>query len=207
MNQNDFKQFAMAMSTLSLVFGENLNDERSAIYFKLLSKYSIDDVKNACVRAASELKFFPRPAELIEFIKPNNDIQAKNAWLEVDMAVREHGSYNSVAFSDPLISKVIKEKWGDWHNLCMKLPADESKKHWFEVEFVELYKSYQRTDLIEDVKPQVLTGLHDKVNIPAGHKRTKPRLVGDKSKFENVLDDESEINPKLKKIIGGIGNC
>lgn len=70
MQEKNRKAFLVLMAMLSEAFKEEVSTERAKIYFEFLSKYELNHVVYAIKQAIRELKWFPKIAELIEFINP-----------------------------------------------------------------------------------------------------------------------------------------
>lgn len=56
--------------------------------------------------------FFPKPADLLRLVKGTKEDAAQVAWAKVDHAIRHVGSYQSVAFDDAIIHRVIADMGG-----------------------------------------------------------------------------------------------
>ena len=61
-------KFTETFTGLCDVFDKRYSDSLLSAYHNALCKYPLGDVVKAINRAVSTCKFFPRPAELIEFI-------------------------------------------------------------------------------------------------------------------------------------------
>lgn len=68
MNNNDKAKFTKAMLALGETFNVQVSKIKIEIYFSALSEYPIDRVDWAISEVIKKLKFFPRPAEIIEFL-------------------------------------------------------------------------------------------------------------------------------------------
>jgi uncharacterized membrane-anchored protein YjiN (DUF445 family) len=71
MKEIDQKPFLILMAMLNEAFKEQMSSERGKIYFEFLKKYSISEVTYAVKQSIKKLKFFPKVADLIEFINPD----------------------------------------------------------------------------------------------------------------------------------------
>ncbi len=146
MDNKDAKQFFSIMTRVADIFDAELSERKQKSYFEILSEYTIDQVRDAFNRACRQCKFFPKPAEIIEFITGTGaDVEAiahKEA-AKVLEAIRRIGGYNSVKFDDPTTAAVILYGFGGWEKLCNDRLESENK--WFIIEFVKLYKSYKAT--------------------------------------------------------------
>jgi len=128
--------FKTYMTTLGELFNRDLSDPLKDIYWEALKPYLDGDCEEAFKKSVSSCKFFPKPAELIEFMgNVSGGDQAALAWTEVDKAVRTVGNYSSVKFSDPVIHSVI-QAMGGWHDLCQ---CSNEEFKWKRIEFEKLY--------------------------------------------------------------------
>lgn len=134
---NNKIEFNKYITILCEVFDRELSKGAIQAYWISLEQYSDADCIKAFNRAVTECKFFPKPAELIEFINPkrDSDAQAQLAWIEVDKAVKAHGPYASVQFSDPAIMSTI-DAMGGWINI-QDCTMEDWK--WKRIEFIKLY--------------------------------------------------------------------
>ena len=137
------EKFAESMAGLSLIFDKEINKALVQIYWNVLREFSDDDVYDAIQRAVRECRFFPKPAELIDFITGSREIRAALAWADVRRAIVEHGSHRSVRFKDLAIHSVL-EAMGGWGEMC-RLPERELRFR--EREFRQLYDVYSRRSI------------------------------------------------------------
>ena len=69
MTDADSVEFIKALAVLGEVFNETVSDVRIEAYFAVLRDHPIEAVTAACQTALKRCKFFPRPAELREFME------------------------------------------------------------------------------------------------------------------------------------------
>ena len=182
MNQDDFKKFANALGTLAELHGKELSPMLMKLYFKALEQFSIQDVENAIMRAITELKFFPKPVELIEFITGKGGNIEDIALVEADNvinAMRRIGAYQSVIFDDPVTTAVIQQGFGGWVKMCQD--SNENDNKWLRIEFVKIYRAYANQGIRSDEK---LIGITEEQNIAKGYIEHVPCpvLIGQKRK-------------------------
>jgi hypothetical protein len=134
------ERFITAFATLCEVLGKEISKLGTEAYFKLLEQFTIEEVEAGITRALAECKFFPKPIELIGFMKrpecPIDDIATTQA-LVVIMAIRTVGFYGEPVFDDPITNELIKSRW-TWKALCSLL---EKELVFFERNFIESYKT------------------------------------------------------------------
>ena len=96
------------------VFGKDLTPQLVEIYARALAKYSIEVIAAAVDEAIRRLKFFPKPAELIELIEGSPDDQAEHAWGQFWLALTRSGTYQSLLCEDDVLAEVIRRLYGSW---------------------------------------------------------------------------------------------
>ena len=187
MNENDFEQFANSIGTLAELHNKKLSPLLSKAYFKAIASFTIEEVTNAVERAILELKFFPKPVELIEFITGKGGDLADIAEVEASKvinAMRDIGAYSTVVFDDPVTMAVIKQGFGGWIKLCAD--SMEADNKWFRIEFVKLYKAYANRNVKDYGK---LIGIHEDTNIQGNRLDCvpEPKFIGDRKRAGQVL--------------------
>ncbi len=178
----DGDRFLAAISTLQEVFGKILSDPVLKIYSETLKSYSIEEVENAISQAIGKLKYFPKPAELIEFMGGNVSDKAEVECAKAFRAISAVGSYESVCFDDPITQAVIKQGFGGWVKFCTE--TMEADKHFRKKDFVKLYASFSRSNM---KCGGYLAGISETQNSAAGIEREPQiKLIGDPDKCKQV---------------------
>ncbi len=72
MEEKDRKGFLVLMAMSAEAFKEEVSKERAKIYFEFLRKYSLYQVMQALNHSIRTSKFFPRVADLEDFLRPDN---------------------------------------------------------------------------------------------------------------------------------------
>lgn len=72
MEEKDRKGFLVLMVMLSEAFREDMSSERAKIYFEFLKSYSLFQVMQSIQWSIRHLKWFPKLADLHEFIDPED---------------------------------------------------------------------------------------------------------------------------------------
>ncbi len=151
--------------------------EISVLFWKmyrqaLLSELTIEQAIRSIEIAFTKKTFgFPRPADLIEFIKGNGDAEALTAWEYLQEAIRRGGAGASVIFLDSRITRVV-EAMGGWQEVCNWLIAEmQFRRH----EFMKLYKAAP-----DGGEPRVLEGWIERENRINGYLDhiPKPLIIG-----------------------------
>lgn len=155
MKDSDIEEFTKALTITAALFKESNTSEMIKLYFEILKKYKIEDVKRALIQHLETSKYFPKPSELIAFIKAPESIEdkANKAWNILLKAISRHGYYDSVQFEDKAIHSCIRAM-GGWMQVSDRVPDT-----WMHKDFVNFYKSYQNT-----THPDKVTGMIEKQN-------------------------------------------
>lgn len=102
---------------LAEIWEKKFTKAQLAIYLKALENVPAERVLVAIDRAVSSCKWFPKPAELIEFAVGNLNEAAVHAWNILKDTIAKCGALESVYFEDPRISEMV-EHFGGWVELC-----------------------------------------------------------------------------------------
>ena len=150
-NQIKFKE---CMSLMSEVFNKEISQVLTDVYWEVLKDYSDADCEQAFKMAITNLKFFPKPVELISFIKEkavDPRISALGAWHKV-MSALEAGAQPK---NDPCITRTISVL-GGWAHLGS---LSYTELGWIEKRFIEHYANFQQNDqsLLEFSEHDLLT--------------------------------------------------
>ena len=166
----DWKVFFGLMGLLDETFTKESSKLRTDIYFGSLADFDIEQIQKAVAVAIKTLKFYPKPAELLEIICGSVEDRAEIAW----MAVVEHlDSGASVIFDDPIIPRVILHLWGSWPELCINLYAD--KIPFMAKDFKSSYRALARSR--EKFEPIKLVGFHEQHNGDRGFVEFIPKTL------------------------------
>jgi hypothetical protein len=131
-----------------------------------------DALNRHCINPDSG-QFMPMPADVVRMLQGSTQDSALSAWAKVDRAVREVGTYRSVAFDDGLVHRVIVEM-GGWVSI-----GAHDDKEWPHVrnEFVNRYRGYRARTQLPDYPP-VLIGMAEASNSKEGFATEGPFLIG-----------------------------
>jgi len=172
MVERDAKQFAVIIASLAEVFSDKEPSKNViSLYWMALKEYTIEQIQ----KAASDIiqgrvyPSMPKPAEIIEAIRGTQGDRATRAWIDVLMAVRRIGTYESVKFKDPVIHAVI-EHMGGWTELG-NMKIDDEK--WKQKEFEKLYPIMEARGRC----PEYLPGKLEIYNSANGHPEYIPQPV------------------------------
>jgi hypothetical protein len=117
MYKNERELFADLWRILLIVYDANHRVARLPHYWNSLQVYPWDEIYQAAwqhMQCPKQGRFFPKP---VDFIYQIGQSRAENAWITVLDSIFRAGFYQTVDFSDPLISPVIA-KLGGWGHVC-----------------------------------------------------------------------------------------
>lgn len=212
MTTQDVKEFAELLTAVSELKGKPLSKMAITIYFEAMKDCTIEQVRDAMSSAVQTHKYagVPTPAELREYIFAGADLLAAVAWDSARTSIELHGSYESIAFADPVISTVILSL-GGWPQFCADFSELDSKgQSFYAREFQRLYMLYQKRG---DCKQVTLLGRFDNENAFNGYLDTETftlRLPGGNQKqiqINMVGFDRKQLPPPIasgaKRLSGG----
>ena len=185
MQQHEFDAFSEMLQAVAEYCGKPLSPGVIAIYWQGLKDLDLPAVRhalNAHVQNPDTGQFMPKIADVRRMLGGTTQDSALRAWAKVDKGVRHVGPYASVAFDDALIHRVLHDM-GGWVGLASKT---EDEWPFVAKEFENRYRGVaMRTERPE--YPPVLTGIAEAENVRRGLRSDPPRLIGDASKAEAVM--------------------
>lgn len=192
MNQEDFQKFHEGIEGVHSFYNKELSAFALDVWWNALKAYDLSaviDSFNRHLMNPDSGQWLPKPADIVKMFGGRTQDRAMQAWSKVDRAVRHVGNYESVAFDDPLIHRVIHEM-GGWIGFGQKTEDD-----WPFVakEFENRYRGYAMRSEVPDYPP-VLIGIADAHNSGKGLKTDLPRLIGNASAAEVVMTNGSTVN-------------
>ncbi len=173
MTPQDKPAFAAMLAMLGEYYGREISDGLIGMYWQGLEEYDLDAVRDAInrhMRNPDAGQFMPRIADITRMLQGSTQDTALRAWAKVDRAIRHVGTYQSVAFDDPLIHVVVQDM-GGWIGL-----GSRTEDEWPFVarEFETRYRGY-RSRLASRDYPRVLIGISEAHNARTG--KTSRRVV------------------------------
>lgn len=132
-------------------------------------------------------QFLPKPADIVKLIGGGTADAALVAWAMAERAVRQVGTYESVAFDDPIIHAVISDM-GGWIKFGT---VTEDELPFVRNEFVTRYRGYRLRGRIEHY-PAKLIGIVEATNAPLGVSGQQPKLIGNPERAALVLKSGSD---------------
>lgn len=127
-------------------------------YYMVLQDMSNDEFSASVKSILQSRKFasLPKPAEILDYAKPDIESIATLAWGDVERAIYKAGKYASLTFEDPVVNSVI-DALGGWVWLCSQ---DVSEMKWVRKEFPKLYGIHSKLE----THPTHLIGLSEREN-------------------------------------------
>lgn len=143
---------------LGEMYDRKVSDALMDGYWMVLRDMSDDEFMGSIKAILSGRKYasFPKPAEILDFAKPDLESIAMLAWGDVERAIYKAGKYASVSFQDLVVNSVI-DALGGWVWLCSQ---DVSEMKWVRKEFPKLYSMHSKIE----THPTHLIGLSEREN-------------------------------------------
>lgn len=126
------------LGILSEVYGREVSPVLAQVYHTVLAGYPDGQVREAVNRAVRTLRFFPKPAEILEILEGTPDDRSMLAWQALENAIRRIGSWESVRFEDGALSAAV-EALGGWTKVCEWTEAEMPFRR---QEFERLYRVF-----------------------------------------------------------------
>lgn len=186
MQQSDYDNFTKMLGAVSELYARPaMSAYALAMWWGALREYDLDAVRQALdrhVKNPDNGQFVPKPADVIRMMGGTSEDSALVAWAKVDKAIRQVGTYASVAFDDPLIHRAIFEM-GGWVEIGSK---DDEAWPFVGKEFQNRYRGYKMRNERPEYPP-VLIGMAEAQNDRAGFRSQPPILIGDSAKAQVVM--------------------
>lgn len=184
----DQKAFFERIQACFSLWEMNPTDTAQAMWFSLLSDFSLDEVirgLNDFLRSTDQFKpKHPQPSDIIKMIEGSAQDKSIFAWTKVIKAIKHVGAYQSVVFDDPIVHAVISDL-GGWAAMCRVIDKELPFKA---KEFQVRYNAYKGK---VDKYPAKLIGIADHSNSVDGFKEGAPILIGNETKALQVLESGS----------------
>lgn len=185
MEPADLKRFTATLRSCYELYSREVSPGVISLWWESMRPYSLEAFTLAMSRHVQNPdtgQFLPKPADVIRMLGGTTQDKALLAWAKVDRAIRHVGTYESVAFDDPLIHRVLHDMCG-WIGLGTK-----SEEEWpfVQREFENRYRGYS----IRNEKPEYpgrLIGITEADNSLRGRRCDPPRLIGNAEMATAVL--------------------
>jgi len=138
----DKRTFLTHFTGMCEVFDKTYSENILNIYYTVLEKHDIEKVIKAIDNCITQLKFFPKPAELIEMIenKPKTENKALFEANKIIEHLNIYGKTKLPEILDPITKHLMTSRWK-----YKKWAAEiiESEIKWWVKEFCAAYVAYQ----------------------------------------------------------------
>jgi hypothetical protein len=185
MLNSDRGAFFTLLADVYAFYGKEFSEFAGNVWWSAMSAYDLKAVREAlgrhCVNPDAG-QYLPKPADVVRMLQGGTQDSALQAWAKVDRALRQVGTYQSVAFDDALIHRVLHDM-GGWVLLGTKTEDD-----WPFVakEFENRYRGYRmRSERPE--YPPVLVGHAEAQNARLGFATQPPVLIGNAQQAQATM--------------------
>lgn len=185
MIESDQKPFFALLADVYAFYRANFSDFAGRVWWIAMQPYDLLAVQDALGRHSVNPdtgQYLPKPADVVRMLLGSTQDSALVAWVKVDRAVRQVGTYQSVVFDDPLIHRVLHDM-GGWQGLGRKT---DDEWPFVAKEFENRYRGY-RTRSERPEYPPVLIGIAEAQNSEAGRESQPPVLIGRAERAQRVL--------------------
>ena len=125
MTERDKSEFAACLKVAADLYGRPpLSTEALKMFFLLLQKFSLEQVKSALQEHMASSPYMPKPCDVIQRIEGRPEDRAAVAWALVLGAISRFGHDTSVRFPSPAFHYALGQM-GGWAKLCMRLTDAE----------------------------------------------------------------------------------
>ena len=168
MNSGDRKRFVDMLQAVYAMQRVDLSDAVTELWWAALEEYELPAVLDAFKRHTKNPdtgQFLPKPADVVRQLEGSTQDVALLAWARVVQAVRDHGTYVSVDFADPLIHRVLTDL-GGWVWLGQQ---QESEMPFIEKRFRDAYRAWRARPALLTEAPLRLPGIVERDNAASGY--------------------------------------
>lgn len=125
MTERDKPEFAACLKVAADLYGRPpLSTEALKMFFLLLKKFSLAQVKAALQEHMAASPYMPKPCDVVRRIEGQPEDRAAVAWALVLRAISRFGYDTSVRFPSPAFHYAVGQM-GGWAKLCMRLTEAE----------------------------------------------------------------------------------
>ena len=147
-NESDTIRFMNLLGSVGEVFNKELSPLVINLYENILSEYPIADVEKAYSKAITTCRFFPKPVEILEYLKKPQVTIENNAEIEAEkvlMHLRHHGSTKDFNSNNSITNRLMSSRWQyrTWASNVL-----EKDLTWWKKEFVESFKAFSESETV-----------------------------------------------------------
>lgn len=202
MRQDDKQKFVRLVTDVMAFYRQDVSEFAVTVWWQACESFDFEQVAKALTAHAMDPdrgQFAPKPADLVRLLQGTKTDRARIAWGKVLDAMQRVGAYESVAFDDPVIHAAI-EDIGGWVAICRGETKDLPH---VERRFCESYRAYANHGCRD--YPAILPGAHQIDNALRGKRIAPPKLIGNPSEAQRVMQlGMSGPKTQITHISGGI---
>lgn len=173
------------MQGLSMLFNYKIDKVLMTIYYRALQELTDEQFTYAVNKLVQSSKFMPKPAEILEVARGNNEAKIESAWQMLVKAINVIGMYEDVQFEDEYLAGAV-HLLGGWLALCEMTEEDFKYAH---VTFRKVYGQARRMEPFR--------GIVSIENEQKGYGHRELAIVSGKG-IKHIVDGK-EIQYKAKK--------
>lgn len=180
-----FEDFRDGINGVMAFYGKTVSQFALDVWWSALKAYdlpAIIDAFNRHLASPDVGSYPPKPADIVRMLGGRTIDKALSAWAKVDRAVRQVGTYESVAFDDAIIHRALHEM-GGWVAMGQKT---EDEWPFVAKEFENRYRAHAARGVTPEYPP-VLIGIAEAHNEAKGLRSSAPRLIGNPDEAERVM--------------------
>ena len=198
----DRPRFFDALAAVHALYRVEFSKPVGEIWWRAMEAYEIDAVLDALGRHAKNPdtgQFLPKPADVVKQLDGTTSDTALLAWAKVTQGLRRFGTYDSVAFDDPIIHRVLADL-GGWVWLGRQ---PEKELQFVEKRFRDAYRAWRSRPALMDY-PRSLPGVIEQTNGAAGFAgvNVTTKFIGDVTKAQAVLAGPASKAIELRVAVG-----
>lgn len=186
----DQRKFAATLKACMDLYGKPLTADVMQLYARALARYETEDVIRALEIHLLDPdcgQFAPKPADIVRRIDGGNITKSAAAWAIVAKAIRTVGSYQTVAFDDPLIHHAI-DQMGGWIKLCS---TPENELPFRAKDFEKLYMGHKQRGVVPTSAPRLI-GRTESENNQNGFRSADIALIGNPEKARHLISNNND---------------
>ncbi len=137
MQEKDLEQFTNALIQTQMIYDPNFKAPKgfAIVWFNVLKKYSVQEVKQGFIKHLETSEFPPKPADIIKKLRATSYVEMEKEFTFMVDMISGPGKYENVIFSNKITNYCVSVL--NWHNIC--LMTDSNEKDWRN-RFFKLYQ-------------------------------------------------------------------
>lgn len=191
MNKRDHEsRFVEQLSMLAEVMGKELSPAAIAGYWLVLRDLTIAQFESAIAQAMRKCKWFPKPAELVDFVTQSVDSRAIEAWQNVMQVVTGSNVRwaSSIDLGDSAANAALRVVGGVQH-IGLQGTTSEHEK-FTRPRFIEAFKAFADSDTGTSSQPLKCLGNQGAIVLGGG----VPLIENKPQFFVTALAEQMSLN-------------